>query len=86
MPTDTDALGVAIGDVIQAHPDHGPPPFGGCFAIVTELTPWGVRAAVRVPGPGPSEVVVPVLWGAVSRIGRAAWGAPPVVAPVEGTK
>jgi hypothetical protein len=83
MTTDTDTFGIAVGDTVQIAP-WGPEPFGLCYATVVELTPWGVRAVVRVPGPGPSDVTVPVLWGAVSRIGRAAWGAPPVVAPTEG--
>lgn len=63
------ATTIALGDVIQIHPEHRL--LGACLGFVTDVRSWGVLAEVPIPGRG----VIPIRLGPdeYERIGHAAW-------------
>lgn len=62
------------GDVVQIDPEH--PLFGGCFALVTEVKPWGIQGFVSIPqerGKPPGEAYCRLEWRQIELVGRASW-------------
>lgn len=63
-----------VGDVIQIDPNHDER-FGGCFAFVEEVMPWGVGlCGIPSPGIAPRQVFYyRVPHGGYAVIGKAEW-------------
>ncbi len=71
-PAESGAL--AILDIIQIAPPHK---WGGCFAVVDEVKPWGCQAYVSVPandGSPPGRAFIRLDASEFERVGaRAIW-------------
>ncbi len=66
-------MNATAGDVIQVDPKHDET-FGGCLAIVEEVTDWGVSlCAIQAPGQRKPSYFYRVAHGEYKVIGRAAW-------------
>lgn len=58
------------GDVVQIDPEHHHW-LGGCFAIVSDVHEWGLRAYVPLPSSGSTPIRLEN--GSFALVGKAEW-------------